>query len=112
MLDRTDNITTTASNWLGEFEHALADHDEILLNALFQGNSHWRDVLALTWRITTINGGSAIASELCKHNHARPSGFKLAPGRTAPRQVAFGRVSTRSRPFSYLKRGKAGGAAY
>ena len=94
MLDRTDNIATTTANWLGEFEHALAEHDEILLNALFQGNSHWRDVLALTWRITTINGGSAIASELCKHNHARPAGFKLAPGRTAPRHVTRSGVNS------------------
>jgi putative flavoprotein involved in K+ transport len=87
MLARTDNVTTTTANWLGEFEHALAEHDGILLNALFHRNSHWRDLLALTWRITTINGGSAIASELCKENCARPSGFKLAPGRTAPRHV-------------------------
>ena len=79
MLVRTDNIATTTANWLGEFEHALAERDEILLNALFHGNSHWRDVLALTWRITTINGGSAIASELCKHNHARPAASNSHP---------------------------------
>ena len=88
MLARTDNIATTTSNWLGEFEHALAEHDEILLNALFHRDSHWRDLLALTWRIKTINGGSAIAGALCKENCARPFGFKLAPGRTAPRHVA------------------------
>ena len=87
MLARSDDIATTTSNWLGEFEHALAEHDEKHLKALFHRDSHWRDVLALTWRIATTNGGSAIASELCKRDHARPSGFKLAPGRTAPRQV-------------------------
>lgn len=44
-------------------------------------------MLALTWRITTINKGNTIASELRKHDHLRPAGFKLAPGRTAPLHV-------------------------
>jgi cation diffusion facilitator CzcD-associated flavoprotein CzcO len=55
---------------------------------LFHRDSHWRDVLALTWRITTINGGNTIASELRKHADLRPVGFKLASGRTPPRHVA------------------------
>ena len=71
MLVRTDDIATTAANWLSEFEHALAERDEVLLNALFHRDSHWRDVLALTWRITTINGGNTIASELRKHEIGR-----------------------------------------
>ena len=76
------------ANWLSQFEHALAERDEILLKALFHPDSHWRDVLAVTWRIITINGGNTIASELLKPEYLRPAGFKLAPGRTAPRYVA------------------------
>ena len=87
MLVRPDDMATTTANWLRRFEHALAECDEILLNALFHRDSHWRDVLALTWRIRTINGGNTIASELREHGHLRPAGFKLAPGRTAPRHV-------------------------
>jgi putative flavoprotein involved in K+ transport len=84
---RTDDFAATTASWLGEFERALAERDEILLNSLFHRDSHWRDVLALTWRITTINGGNAIAGELCKHSHVRPSSFKLALDRTPPRHV-------------------------
>jgi hypothetical protein len=87
MQVRTDDLATTTANWLSRFEHALAESDEILLNALFKRDSHWRDVLALTWRIITINSGNTIARELLKHRHLRPAGFKLAPGRTAPRHV-------------------------
>ena len=87
MLARTDNIAIATANWLGQFEGALTDGDEVRLKSLFHDDSHWRDVLALTWRITTINGSDAIASELRKHDRVRPAGFKLAPSRTAPRQV-------------------------
>src|SRR5215469_14059204 len=111
MLARSDDIATTTANWLSQFEHALAEGDEILLKALFHPDSHWRDVLALTWRITTINGGNTIASELCKHDYLRPSGFKLAPGRTAPRHVIRAGVDSIEAIF-VLKRRKAAVAGY
>ena len=52
MLDRTDDISVAAENWLAQFESALADPDE-LLKALFHPDSYWRDVLALSWNIQT-----------------------------------------------------------
>ena len=87
MLARTETIVTIVEHWLAQFEQALSEPDDALLKTLFHADSHWRDVLALTWRITTINGADAIVSELRKHDRARPSGFKVAPGRTAPRHV-------------------------
>src|SRR5262249_26462066 len=55
---------------------------------LFLGDSYWRDVLALTWRIGTTAGAQAIVRELGAHApRARPIGFELAPGRTPPRRV-------------------------
>ena len=87
MLDKTNDISITAENWLARFESALANPGDGQLTALFHPDSYWRDVLALTWRITTINKGNTIASELRKHDHLRPAGFKLAPGRTAPLHV-------------------------
>src|SRR5262249_46645578 len=58
------------------------------LKGLFHPDSLWRDVLALTWHITTVNGAGAILRELPTHaERARPTGFKIDPRRTPPRNV-------------------------
>ena len=64
MLDRTDDISTAAENWLAQFEHALAKPDDSRLKSLFHPDSYWRDVLALSWNLQTINGADAILREL------------------------------------------------
>jgi putative flavoprotein involved in K+ transport len=89
MLDRTDKtLATIAENWLAQFERALADPDDVRLTPLFHRDSHWRDVLALTWHIRTVNGLDAILRELKAHvGRAYPTSFKTDPHRTAPRYV-------------------------
>src|SRR5271166_1101771 len=88
MLSRTETIAPNAENWLEQFERALAEPDDVLLKTLFHSDSHWRDVLALTWQIRTVNGADAILRELKTHvGRARPSSFKIHPRRTAPRRV-------------------------
>ena len=88
MLARADTVATVAENWLAQFEQALAARSHSRLNALFHADSHWRDVLALTWRIETVSGSDAILREFATHAaRARPTDFKLDPRRTAPRNV-------------------------
>src|SRR5262245_33612995 len=88
MLARTDTVATIAESWLAQFEAALATPDHARLQMLFHADSHWRDVLALTWRINTVDGSDAILRELPTHaGRTRPIGFKLDPHRTAPRNV-------------------------
>jgi putative flavoprotein involved in K+ transport len=88
MLDRTDDISIAADNWLGQFEAALARPAEGLLKTLFHPDSYWRDVLALSWDFRTVNGADAIVNELRAHAaRARPAGFAIDPDRTAPRSV-------------------------
>jgi hypothetical protein len=84
----TESAATAAENWLAQFERALAEPDDVLLKTLFHADSHWRDVLALTWHIKTVNGADAILRELEAHvGRARPAGFRTASNRTAPRHV-------------------------
>jgi len=84
----TDSLATVASDWLAQFEQALAGRDIALLKPLFHAESHWRDLLALTWRIQTVTGAEAIVGELKKHAaRAKPAGFKVDPRRTPPRHV-------------------------
>jgi cation diffusion facilitator CzcD-associated flavoprotein CzcO len=88
MLDKTEDISAAADNWLVRFEGALAEPDDGLLKTLFHPNSYWRDVLALSWNIQTINGADPILRELKAHaGRAVPSGFRIDPDRTAPRTV-------------------------
>jgi cation diffusion facilitator CzcD-associated flavoprotein CzcO len=86
MLDRTDDISVAAESWLSQFENALEHPDE--LGALFHGESYWRDVLALSWNIQTINGAEAILKELkARSRSATPKNFQIDPDRATPRRV-------------------------
>src|SRR5258706_3867378 len=88
MLDRTDDISIAAENWLAQFETALAGPDDFPLKTLFHPDSYWRDVLALSWNLQTINGADAILRELTTHaGRAQPAGFQIDPDRAAPRRV-------------------------
>ena len=88
MLDKTDDIAVVADTWLAQFEEALTRPDDALLTSLFCPDSYWRDVLALSWNIQTINGADGILNELKTHaRNAVPSGFAVDPDRRAPRKV-------------------------
>lgn len=88
MLDKTDDIAVAADNWLARFEDALARSDDGGLKTLFHPDSYWRDVLALSWNIQTVNGADAILKELQLHAPAAaPGGFAIDLYRAAPRKV-------------------------
>jgi cation diffusion facilitator CzcD-associated flavoprotein CzcO len=88
MLARVDNVPAIVESWLAQFERALAAPGRPRLKTLFHDDTHWRDVLALTWHINTVDGLDAILRELTTHaGRARPTGFKIDPHRTAPRNV-------------------------
>ena len=85
MLDKTDDISVAADNWLAQFEEALTKPDDGLLKTLFLPDSHWRDVLALSWNIQTVNGADA---HLARTQDARAA---------APRRAALPSIPTAAR---------------
>jgi cation diffusion facilitator CzcD-associated flavoprotein CzcO len=88
MLDRTKDIAVSAQAWLDEFERALGKSDRAALNQLFLADSFWRDVLALSWNLQTLAGRDTVAQALAAlAPNAKPSNFKIAPNRAAPRWV-------------------------
>jgi cation diffusion facilitator CzcD-associated flavoprotein CzcO len=88
MLDRTDDISAATEHWLAQFETALATSDERALKTLFHPDSFWRDVLALSWNLQTINGADAILKELKPlAASTTPAGFRIDPDRAAPCRV-------------------------
>jgi Pyridine nucleotide-disulphide oxidoreductase len=88
LIETEATLTATVQHWLAHFEDALGGRDPARLKSLFQPDSYWRDLLALTWDIRTVGGAGAIAEELRAHAAtARPARFEIDPGRTQPRQV-------------------------
>lgn len=78
-----------ATAWLGQFADAVAGRDGAAIGALFAAESHWRDILALTWDLHTTSGAQAIGARIAGTlAAARPQGFALAAGRTPPRSVS------------------------
>src|SRR5690348_2639196 len=106
MLDKTansktDDVATAAREWLAAFETALASPGAPL-NDLFQSESFWRDVLALSWSIKTVNGADAIVKELAVLGaHTIPRKFRIDPDRAAPRWVTRAGTSTIEAIFSF-----------
>jgi Pyridine nucleotide-disulphide oxidoreductase len=92
MLTKTEtpakDIATAVQMWFAQLQQALTAADQVRLKSLFVADSYWRDVLALTWRITTINGADAIVGELlARADDAEPADFAIDQDRTAPRRV-------------------------
>ena len=68
-LEPTDTVTPQqrVDAWLADFEAALAVRDIDRAVAKFATDSFWRDLVAFTWNIKTIEGRDEIADML----HAR-----------------------------------------
>jgi cation diffusion facilitator CzcD-associated flavoprotein CzcO len=73
------------TRWLADFEKALASSDKAALEGLFRPDAHWRDLVALTWRVKTVSGASRIVDQLTVQGPAR--GFEIDPRRTPPRSA-------------------------
>ncbi|MBN9486970.1 MAG: NAD(P)/FAD-dependent oxidoreductase [Alphaproteobacteria bacterium] len=87
MPSERDKTEVIVADWLAQFERALSGDGEKLAT-LFHADSHWRDVLALTWSIETVSGCDTIVRVLKASTHqVKPTGLAIDPDRTAPRRV-------------------------
>jgi putative flavoprotein involved in K+ transport len=70
--------------WLADFEAALAARDVDRAAAKFVTDSFWRDLVAFTWNIKTVEGRDGVADMLgARLADTNPSGFRT---REAPTQ--------------------------
>jgi putative flavoprotein involved in K+ transport len=71
----TDRLTA----WLRDFERAIAGADVAAVTALFGAECYWRDLVAFTWNIKTMEGHGEIGNMLqATLESVRPTGFRLA----------------------------------
>jgi putative flavoprotein involved in K+ transport len=70
---------STVTGWLTAFENALAANDPDAASALFADQSYWRDLVAFSWNIVTVEGPAGVRDLLSNTlDRVRPSGFAVA----------------------------------
>jgi putative flavoprotein involved in K+ transport len=78
MLQTANKAQQAAENWLEKFAGGLEAGDVERVVALFAAEPLWRDHLAFTWNITTLEGRDAISAMLGSMlGQISPSAFKL-----------------------------------
>ena len=94
MLDnQIIDIRSEVDNWLQSFNEAISqqknrDESIKILSNLFFEDSHWRDILALTWKIQTLSGKSNVIENLLnKIMDVSAKNFQIDQRRTPPREV-------------------------
>src|SRR5437588_9924121 len=83
--------TTSLSRWLAAFDDALAQRDIAAVAALFARECYWRDLVAFTWNIITVEGRDGVAAMLAATlPHLRPTGWRQAGEATVAGGVTEG----------------------
>jgi putative flavoprotein involved in K+ transport len=68
---------TVVDAWLADFQAALTARDVDAAAALFAAESFWRDLVAFTWNIRTVEGPAGVADMLRSQLDAvDPTGFR------------------------------------
>jgi putative flavoprotein involved in K+ transport len=113
-------MTTTAASpatevdqWLSRFDEALTRGDAAAASELFLEDSYWRDLVALTWNLKTVEGPGGVR-DMLEHTlgHARPGGWATTEEPTEDDGViaawiAFETGAGRGSGHLRLKKGKA-----
>lgn len=80
---------TRVDAWLTRFEQALGRSDADALVSMFDEDCHWRDVVALTWKITPHDDlGSLVEGLIAASRTVRPRNFRRDPERLGPHRVS------------------------
>ena len=79
MLDST--VTAEVQDMLDSLNAALEEGDAQAASALFATDSYWRDLIAVTWNLKTVEGPAGVQDMLAAQlRHTRPGRFAIQPG--------------------------------
>ncbi|MCE0505896.1 NAD(P)/FAD-dependent oxidoreductase [Roseivivax sp. GX 12232] len=79
MLDST--VTAEVQDMLDSLNAALEAGDAQAASALFATDSYWRDLIAVTWNLKTVEGPAGVQDMLASQlKHTRPRGFAIQEG--------------------------------
>ena len=78
-----------ARQWIGAFDAALAGGSESALSALFESDSHWRNLFGISWHFATFSGRPTLCRELLRRaRQVGARGFRIDTAALAPRRAA------------------------
>jgi putative flavoprotein involved in K+ transport len=104
---------TEVDQWLSSFDEALTAGDAAAASELFLDDSYWRDLVAFTWNIKTVEGPGGV-QDMLEHTLARtqPRGWETTEEPTEAEGVteawlAFETEDGRCHGHLRLKEGKA-----
>jgi putative flavoprotein involved in K+ transport len=101
------------NQWLSSFDEALSSGDSEAAAALFHDESYWRDLVAFTWNLKTVEGPREIRDMLeFSLPHTQPSGWHTTEEPTTEDGVttawiAFETATGRGNGLLRLRDGKA-----
>lgn len=73
-----DSAAARVNTWFAEFQDALNSHDAQRAASLFAADSYWRDLVAFTWNIITVEGQAGVTDMLRNTlEHTTPVDFEL-----------------------------------
>ena len=76
------------AQWLLMFEECVSSAKPDTVRDLFHEDCHWRDLLAITWRVKTVSGLPNILSMIQSLTaETQPYGLQLPQDHAAPRSV-------------------------
>ena len=77
-----NEVTASVDAWLAAFGDALAANDPARAAALFTEDGFWRDLVAFTWNLKTLEGRAEISDMLTATlARVQPTGWKITGGR-------------------------------
>ena len=88
------NITNQIDEWLINFNQAISSKANKetaieLLDELFLDDCHWRDLLALTWKIQTLSGKNNVINKIYESVlNVQAKDFLVDKNRAQPREVS------------------------
>ncbi|MCA0043457.1 NAD(P)/FAD-dependent oxidoreductase [Celeribacter litoreus] len=79
MLDST--VAAEVQETLDSLNTALEEGNAQAASALFATDSYWRDLVAVTWNLKTVEGSAAVQDMLnAQLKHTKPQGFAIQAG--------------------------------
>ena len=108
MTETAVQPAAAVDQWLASFDEALTAGDTAAAAACFLDDSYWRDLVAFTWNIRTVEGPDG------RRGHARPRARAREAAHVARHRAAGrdrgrdGGVAQRSRPRSGAARATCG----
>ena len=89
MLERpTASAEQAVEAWMRAFDLALTQGDDRALAALFLADSHWRNLLGISWQLVTVSGRETLCNELGRRAaEVHATDFRVNAAALAPRRA-------------------------